>query len=125
MVVDASALLRFVDGGDGSENVENLLDHARLGSIVYSVLRAHGAEQGRKLLGKLRSLPISIVPADVDSAEMAAEFKHTYKIPYADSFAGSLAMKEHASLLTADHDFKGLPAGKLNINFLPAKSSVG
>jgi predicted nucleic acid-binding protein len=135
-VIDASALLRFVDGETGSEHVEELLNRARLGTIellmssinwgevVYSVLRAHGAERGRKLLPKLRSLPISIVSADAAGADLAATFKHTYRIPYADSFAGSLALNEHASLLTADHDFKALPESLLEIDFLPVKSKA-
>jgi predicted nucleic acid-binding protein len=135
-VLDASALLRFVDGETGSERVEELLNRARTGTVellmssinwgevVYSVLKAHGAEQGRKLLPKLRSLPISVVSVDAAGADSAATFKHTYGIPYADSFAGSLAMNEHASLVTADHDFKALPESLLEIDFLPAKSKA-
>ena len=133
-VIDASALLRFVDGETGAERVEDLLNRARQetvellmssinwGEVVYSVLKAHGPDNGRALLPKLRNLPISIVPADASGAETAAKFKHAYRIPYADSFAGSLAVNENASLLTADHDFKVLPAGVLKIDFLPVKS---
>ncbi len=134
LVIDASALLRFVDGEAGSEHVESLLNRARLGAvellmsavnwgeIVYSVLKAHGPDQARKLLPRLRSMPIVIMDVDAEHAEMAAKFKNAYKVRYADSFAGSLAVSEHAALLTADHDFKSVPAGVLKVDLLPVKS---
>ena len=136
VVLDASALLRFVDGETGSERVEDLLNRARLGTVdlrmsavnwgevVYCVLKAHGLGQARKLLPKLRSMPISIVAADAERAERAAAFKHSYRVPYADAFAGSLALDQHAELITADHDFKVVPVDVLKIDILPVKSKT-
>jgi predicted nucleic acid-binding protein len=48
-------------------------------------------------------------------------FKCDYKVPYADAYAGSLALRENATLVTADFDFKNVPAGSMKIEFLPAK----
>jgi predicted nucleic acid-binding protein len=61
------------------------------------------------------------VAADKERAKDAAAFKCDYKIPYADAYAGSLALGENATLVTADFDFKNVPAGSLKIEFLPAK----
>ena len=133
LVIDAMALLRFIDGETGSERVESILNRARLqavellmsavnwGEIVYSVLKAHGPDQDGKLLPKLRSMPIVIMDVNAEDAAMAATFNKAYKIPYADSFAGSLAISEPAALLTADHDFKFLPSNVLKVDVLPAK----
>jgi ribonuclease VapC len=133
-VIDASALLRFIDGESGCDRVEETLNEARLGSVellisavnwgevVYAVLRAHGSDEAQKLVPRLRALPFSIAGADAEHAELAAAFKHAHKVPYADSFAGSLALSQDATLLTADHDFKTIPSKIVKIDFLPVKS---
>ena len=38
-----------------------------------------------------------------------------------DAFAGSLAVHENATLVTADYDFKSVPSGTIKIEFLPDK----
>lgn len=132
-VLDSSALLRFVDGQIGAEQVEELLDRAQQsgkpllmsaanwGEVVYTVLRFHGTSSGPILLSTIRTLPIDIVPVTTEGAERAADFKHTYKIAYADAFAGSLALSESATLLTADQDFRAVPKSVIKIEFLPVK----
>lgn len=137
IVIDASALLRFVDNEAGADRVESLLNRARVGEldllmsavnwgeVGYAVLKAHGLEQARVLLPKLSSVPLRIVPVDRDDAERAAAFKHAHRIPYADSFAGSLALTEGAPLVTADHDFRSLPRSLVKVDILPVKSKPG
>ena len=132
--MDASALLRFVDNEAGADLVEAFLNRARVGEldllmsavnwgeVGYAVLKAHGPEQAGVLLPKLCSVPLRIVPVDRDAAERAAAFKHAHGIPYADSFAGSLALAEKAPLVTADNDFRGLPRSLIKVDILPAKS---
>ena len=63
----------------------------------------------------------SVVAADKDLAEGAAIFKYDFKVPFVDAFAGSLALHENATLVTADYDFKSVPSGTIKIEFLPAK----
>jgi predicted nucleic acid-binding protein len=60
-------------------------------------------------------------PADKDLAASAAIFKYDFKVPFVDAFAGSLALHEKATLVTADYDFKSVPSGTIKIEFLPAK----
>jgi hypothetical protein len=59
----------------------------------------------------------------------AAIFKYDFKVPYADAFAGALtlahsASPQRATLVTADFDFKSIPAGTIKIEFLPPKTVV-
>jgi hypothetical protein len=72
-------------------------------------------------------VPITIVPADAQLALAAAELKTNFQLALADSFAGALALLSSpasgrpVTLLTADFDYKAIPAGKIKIEFLPAK----
>jgi predicted nucleic acid-binding protein len=132
IVLDASALLRFVDNETGSERVAEYLQKAlgaelavlissvNWGEVVYSVLKAHG-EKASSFVSELKGLPIEIVPASIERAEDAARFKHTHGIPYADAFAGSLAMEMRARLVTTDYDFHGISPTGMQIELLPAK----
>ncbi len=137
-VLDASAILRFTDKEAGFErvrgllieaatgNIELLLSAVNWGEIVGALYKRSGALQSSivkvsALTASLAALPIKIVAADKERAEDAAAFKCDYKVPYADAYAGSLALGENAILMTADFDFKNIPAGSLKIEFLPAK----
>ena len=56
-----------------------------------------------------------------------AIFKCNFKVPYADAFAGALTLAHtspprRATLVTADYDFKAVPAGTIKIEFLPPKA---
>ena|SRR5271165_4096162 len=133
-VLDASALLRYLDREPGFDRIAALLKHAARGGIrllvsavnwgeVVSVLcRAHGLSAATATASKLRALPLTIMAVDADRAEEAGIFKQDFKVPYADAFAGSLAMREKATLVTADFDFKSATRA-IKIEFLPDKKS--
>ena len=131
-VLDASALLRFLDDEAGAERVEQLLNQAasgdlalsmsavNWGEVIYAVAHRQGLDAANELLRKLSSLS-SVVPCSGEDAVQAALFKARYKIPYADAFAACLAAQNLACLITADYDFKRLPSGTLKIELLPIK----
>ena len=133
-VLDASALLRFLDDEAGAERVERLLNEAisgdlvllisavNWGEVICAVAHRQGLSAATELLNKLSGLRIAVVPCSSEDAAEAALFKARYKIPYADAFAACLAKHNSASLVTADYDFKTIPAGMLKIEFLPRKS---
>jgi hypothetical protein len=60
------------------------------------------------------------VEADWRRAESAGLFLERFKVPYADSFAGSLAADESATLVTADYDFKAVEK-EIGVEFLPLR----
>jgi PIN domain nuclease of toxin-antitoxin system len=133
-VVDASGLLRYLDREPGFDRVAELLKQAarsevRLlvsavnwGEVVSVLYRAHGLSVTRVTLHKLRALPLAVLAADGDQAELAGIFKQDFKVPYADAFAGSLALREKATLVTADFDFKSA-ARTIKVEFLSDKKS--
>ena len=138
-VLDASAILRFTDKEAGFDrvrdlfiqaaqgNAELLLSAVNWGEIVGALLRrADGLSPSAltnigNLVANLAALPVTVVTADKDLAEAAAIFKYDFKVPFVDAFAGSLALHENATLVTADYDFKSIPSGTIKIEFLPAK----
>src|SRR6266568_4482371 len=91
-VLDASALLRYLDREPGFDRVAGLLKRATRGGIGLLVSAVNW--------GEMASVLYQV------HAEEAGRFKQDFKTPYADAFAGSLALREKATLVTADFDFK-------------------
>jgi PIN domain nuclease of toxin-antitoxin system len=133
-VLDASAILRFSDKEAGFDrvrelfiqaaqgNVDLLLSAVNWGEIVGALYKRVGTLSNiGGLAANLAALPLTIVAADKYLAEGAATFKYDFKVPFVDAFAGSLALHENATLVTADYDFKNVPSGTIKVEFLPAK----
>jgi PIN domain nuclease of toxin-antitoxin system len=150
-VLDASAILRFTDQEPGFERVRDLFIEAAKGAAmllisavnwgeIVTVLYGKNGPSAEAILGNLAALPMTVVPVDAVAAADAGRFKWRFKVPYADAFAGALALScsmarptgtslritgaykaEQATLLTADYDFKEIPKGTIRIEFLPAK----
>jgi predicted nucleic acid-binding protein len=116
-VLDASALITFFENRPGAEKVQDLIRLAAEGkrqlfmSVVnwgeayYSTWRTKGPGVARHFLEQSAQLPIHLVPADVDLARHAAEFKADFNLPYVDGFAAALALQRQATLATCDKDF--------------------
>jgi predicted nucleic acid-binding protein len=129
-VLDASSILRFTDKETGFERVRELFLQAAQGKVelllsAINLCKRGGERSARinveRLAANLSALPLTIIATDKSLAERAANFKYDFKVPFADAFAGSLAMQENATLVTADNDFKTVLPGTLKIEFLPAK----
>jgi predicted nucleic acid-binding protein len=130
-VVDASALLRFLANEPGATEVERLFKQASTGDVqllmsavnwaevLYVVLKTHGQSAMTTIESRMLSLPIQMISLDAMNAKDAAEFRFNHKIPFADSFAGALAVSNRATLVTADFDFHGLTSPKVHL--LPTK----
>jgi ribonuclease VapC len=117
IVLDASAVITFSANRSGAEKVEQLIQLAfdgkrellmcviNWGEVYYSVWRDQGPGFARHLLAQIAQLPIHLVPADIELARHAAEFKANFNLPYVDGFAAALAVARKASLATSDRDF--------------------
>ncbi|MFZ3213581.1 MAG: PIN domain-containing protein [Terriglobales bacterium] len=140
-VLDASAILRYTDQEPGYKRVrelfkqaakgdaELLLSAVNWGEIVGALYKRVGMMRARTIAGNLAALPMTVVPVGAGDAETAAIFTCDFKVPYADAFAGALTLahstpKQQATLMTADYDFKAIPAGTIKIEFLPPKAVV-
>ena len=117
IVLDASAVMTFSANRPGAEKVQQLIQLAvdgkrellmcvvNWGEVYYSVWRDQGPGFARQILAQIAQLPIHLVPADIELARHAAEFKANFNLPYVDGFAAALAVARKAPLATSDKDF--------------------
>jgi predicted nucleic acid-binding protein len=119
-VLDASAVLDFLEDGPGAERIDQLFREARhsstpllisvlsWGEVFYQSWRRRGEESAKTTMADLARLPIELVPVDQSQVLKAAEFKVVNKIPYVDCVAAALSALRQATLVTADRDFEKL-----------------
>jgi predicted nucleic acid-binding protein len=119
-VLDASAILDFLENNPGSERTERLFQDSRdqkitllmsvvnWGEVFYHVWQRHGEESARRALASLSRISIELVPVDERQSLQACEIKVLHKIPYVDSLAAALAVLRQATLVTSDRDFEKL-----------------
>lgn len=119
-VLDSYALLAFLRGEPGEEQVAALLEKAgnrdtplhmtevNYAEVKYLVVRKDGAERWAQIARELPTLPIEFHPADGALANAAADFKARFKISLADAFTAALAKEKKAELVTGDPEFKPL-----------------
>jgi predicted nucleic acid-binding protein len=119
-VLDASAVLHFVDDDTGAERVERLLQEAahrnapllisvaNWGEVFYHAWQQRGEETAQRTMANLARLPLDLVAVDVAQAMKAGELKAVHKIPYVDCMAAALATVRQATLVTSDRDFEKL-----------------
>lgn len=110
VVIDASALLAFVQGEDGSDAVETaLLTGARRGAASWSEVAQKVRAAGRDwdlVRALLLSHPTSIEPVAADDAEWAARrWRAGEGLSLADRLCLALAERMDAPALTADRSW--------------------
>ena len=117
-VLDSYSLIVYIEGEAGKETMIEVFRSARdsgkhlllsvvnWGEVYYITLREAGREQADHVAHLISTLPIQIVPADLELAKQAAEFKASKKMSYADCFAAALAKQKKAELVTGDKEFK-------------------
>lgn len=119
-ILDAHALMVFLEKETGFEKVESLFVNAaeksnyllmtsvNFGEVYYIVMRECGEEKACQIESIIQKLPIKIVDVDINLAREAARFKSKGKLSYADCFSAGLAKLHKAELITGDKEFKPL-----------------
>ena len=119
-VLDANALLAFLNDETGADRIERLLTDAlrnnspllvsvvNWGEAFYVLWQRRGEEPTKRLMFSLSQAPFQLVPADMPHITKAAEIKAVHNIPYADAIAAALAEIRTATLVTSDRDFEKL-----------------
>ena len=119
-VLDAHALLAYLQGEAGSEIVLDVLVEAatsgsrllvtsvNVGEVLYTVLREYGPTRLEETEAALDELPLETVPADMPLAREAALLKATRKMSYADCFAAALAKQRGGRVVTGDPEFRAV-----------------
>lgn len=130
-VLDASAVLRYLDGEEGVDRVREIIKlhiaaHAHVvvsaiqwGELHGVLFKRHSPGTAQAAIGRLTAFDFELIPATPERAVRAAAIKIKRKIPYADAFAVELAgdSKYHI-LVTADFDVKPAKTD-IAIEFLP------
>jgi predicted nucleic acid-binding protein len=125
-VLDSYALLAFLYQEKGYQEIGALLEKAlekgnpllicsvNWAEIRYIIERKSGAEAWEKNRTKILSLPIEVVPADPNMAELAGKIKASRKMSLADCFAAALAKQRNGVIYTGNPEFRALePAWKI------------
>jgi predicted nucleic acid-binding protein len=132
-VLDASAVLRYLDDEAGAHrvaeiikshlagNCEVVISALHWGEIAGVVHKVHGRDAMDLALSRLNTFDFQIVLVNDERAVRASLIKLKKNIPYVDSFGVELASALPDSVLvTADFDLK--PAQReIKIEFLPVK----
>lgn len=127
-VLDAFAVLCYLQNEPGANQVEGLLQLARgdsvtlmmtwvnLGEVYYRVQREYGPEEAVKVMALVKSWPLQILEAGETLTLSAGDLKASYPMSYADAYAGAAAKLHKALLVTGDKEFTPLEvAGELDI----------
>jgi predicted nucleic acid-binding protein len=132
-VLDASAILRYLDDEAGAERMTEVMEgcfagenrvfvsSVQWGEVACALHKRHGVQSMEAALTGLLAVGVEVVPATQQRAVRSGIIKATRKIPYADAFAVELASDSPDCLLiTADFDL-GSARRDVKIEFLPTK----
>lgn len=119
-VLDSYALLAYLFRETGHEKVVTLLEKAaetgrnalvvapNWAEVRYQVQRKTTTAKWEEIREKLLALPIEVVSATQELAEVAGAIKADKKMSLADCFAAALAKAHKADLYTGDPEFKAV-----------------
>lgn len=115
-LLDSFALLAYLNKENNFDKVKSLLlsedvilliNEINLGETFYILIRERGTEKAEYFINtifpSLSITPIANVFSDVLEA---SRIKGKHPISYADCFAVATALKENASIVTGDPEFK-------------------
>jgi predicted nucleic acid-binding protein len=117
-VLDSYAILAFLKQEPHFEIVKDLLrssgkgreillmNQINAGEVYYQIAKQDLSQDVGRFWNHFLQLPILFVANDFDLVLEAAKLKAHFPIAYADAFAVATALKEGASIVTGDPDFK-------------------
>lgn len=117
-VLDSFAVLAYLDGEPGADDVRAVIEHGRaqtgrvsmstinLGECLYIIERERGLEAVHAAIAAIDRLPVAIAAVDRDRTFTAAHIKARYKVSFADAFAIALAQEKRATVVTGDPEFE-------------------
>ena len=121
-VLDSYSLIDYIEGEAGKDTMIEIFRSARdsgracllsvvnWGEVYYITLREVGQARADQVAHLISTLPIDLIPADLDLAKRAAIFKSSKKMSYADCFAAALAKNRRVELVTGDREFNQVEA---------------
>jgi ribonuclease VapC len=132
-LLDSSALLALTDQEPGAERVRELVTQASSGNVSlygcfatltevqYSKTYDVGAAGAAQIMSDLRQLPISWLHSDTALCALAAEWKASHRVSFADAFVLASAQRSGAILVHKDPEMVQL-GGLIRQEVLPLKN---
>jgi predicted nucleic acid-binding protein len=128
-VLDANAVIRYLEKGPGIERLDRLFAQAQQGQanllisvinrgeVLYNLAKRAGMLQATEALRTVGHF-VESIDATEEQANGAAALKFFHRLGYADCFAAELAIRKGATLVTTDPDFAKL-GKRLKVLALP------
>ena len=135
-VLDACALISYLNDETGSDIVDDLLKKTAGGEtniymnivnlieVHYANIRSLGPEQAEIILENILASPIQVVPAVSDTVfQQSSRLKASYKCSLADAIGLATAIELSGQFVTSDHHELEAIEKNESIHFiwLPAK----
>jgi ribonuclease VapC len=117
-LLDSFALLAYLNDEPGGGRVQEVLGFAKthkcrlvmslinFGEVLYITERIRGLPSAQIVQALIESLPLDLLEASRDLVLEAAHIKAHHALSYADAFAVASAVREDASILTGDPEYK-------------------
>ncbi len=114
VVMDACALIAYVRGEEGADNVRMVLDDKQiicrvhvvnLGEVYYDAIRRANEQQAKQIVDELERTGL-LFHNDIDTEfwQTVARYKATLRrVSLADCFVLALAQRTKADIVTSDH----------------------
>ncbi|MGB9920512.1 MAG: type II toxin-antitoxin system VapC family toxin [Moorellales bacterium] len=130
-VLDAYAVLCYLQDEPGADEVERLLEQARagrirlllpwvnLGEVYYRTCRTLGERKAQEVLAVVKEWPVTLLAADETLTVAAAGVKAGHALSYADAYAVAACLVHKAALVTGDPELETVEATlRLSIRWL-------
>ena len=131
-VFDTSAIFTYTEGEDGSNLVEDILNHAKkykitvyisfvtLMELYYITWQEKSEDAAKELIVLVKSLPLEVVNSSERLTLAAGRIKANYRLSVADSFIAATAIDRDATLVHKDPELKSI-SKDVNTKELPYK----
>jgi len=114
IVLDASALLALLKDEPGGRKVAEVIAASRISVVNYAEVVSHFIQAGMapvEIDAMLRPLPMTLVPADADTANLAGRLRGATApagLSLGDRFCLALALREELAAWTADKQWRAV-----------------
>lgn len=119
-LLDTSAVLAFLDGEEGADEVEKLLRGAAKGELrveicaaslmelYYISLQEDGEEEAAGLIGLAKSWPVTWARATEKDLLRGGRLKAFHRLSFADALIAASSQNRGATLVHKDPEFESL-----------------
>jgi PIN domain nuclease of toxin-antitoxin system len=116
-VLDASAILAYLEGESGSPEVEKLLDEAAVSAVNLAEVASKLAERGApadRIRQTIQALGVEVIPCDETIAYRIGDLRTSTKalgLSLGDRACLATALQHNVKAITADRGWKSLKVG--------------